>query len=361
MDGYKEFQGKDLDTAIQDACLYFNVPREKLEIDILQDAKTGIFGIVGARKARIRARRVHLRDTVQNVLGEINAHRPSGRTDAPFAEPGQRAQSRSRNVQSQSKGATRQQPGARETDGTDTRTRPAANSAAKDRENQTRRRSRQERDTDAAEKPRGRGEHRGRTSPPVADRADVRETARPIEEIDVQQAVRCAEESVALLLRPLMDEPPIAACQMKDGVLSCVVRNLGDASTILVGQDGSTLAAVQYLAGRLVSSRLKTAVRVSLDVDNFRQRQEKELREMALSLAARALQTGKVQSTRPLSPYQRRLVHLILKEVEGIQGRSTGEGGHRRILISRRKSYRRQETEAGAHPDANGTAVAGES
>ncbi|WP_302548919.1 Jag N-terminal domain-containing protein, partial [uncultured Desulfovibrio sp.] len=43
MDGFKEFQGKDLDDAIREACEYFNAAREKLEIEIVEDAKSGIF------------------------------------------------------------------------------------------------------------------------------------------------------------------------------------------------------------------------------------------------------------------------------------------------------------------------------
>ena len=69
MEGFKEFQGKDLDGAIEEACGYFNTAREKLEIEIVQDAKSGIFGIVGARKAKVRARRVQLRETVESILG----------------------------------------------------------------------------------------------------------------------------------------------------------------------------------------------------------------------------------------------------------------------------------------------------
>ena len=52
----KEFQGRSLDEAIAAACAYFDLPREKLEIDILGDAKAGIFGLVGTRKASIMAR-----------------------------------------------------------------------------------------------------------------------------------------------------------------------------------------------------------------------------------------------------------------------------------------------------------------
>ncbi|HIW00821.1 MAG TPA: Jag N-terminal domain-containing protein [Candidatus Desulfovibrio intestinipullorum] len=96
MDGFKEFQGKDLDAAIQDACLYFNASRERLEIEILQDAKSGIFGIVGARKAKIRARRACLRDTVQSVLGELSGHTikktgsPGDRGEKALPDPARR-------------------------------------------------------------------------------------------------------------------------------------------------------------------------------------------------------------------------------------------------------------------------------
>lgn len=68
MDDFKEFQGKSLDEAIRAACSYFDAQREKLEIDIIQDAKNGIFGLVGARKAIVRARRAQLKPRVGSLL-----------------------------------------------------------------------------------------------------------------------------------------------------------------------------------------------------------------------------------------------------------------------------------------------------
>lgn len=79
MDGFKEFQGKDLDDAIREACEYFNAAREKLEIEIVEDAKSGIFGIVGARKAKVRARRVELHDAVASILGADETTADAGR------------------------------------------------------------------------------------------------------------------------------------------------------------------------------------------------------------------------------------------------------------------------------------------
>ena len=88
MEGFKEFQGKDLDGAIEEACGYFNTAREKLEIEILQDAKSGIFGIVGARKAKVRARRAHLREAVESILGKKGgAAAPDGEGESSSAAP----------------------------------------------------------------------------------------------------------------------------------------------------------------------------------------------------------------------------------------------------------------------------------
>ena len=86
MEGFKEFQGKDLDGAIEEACGYFNTARERLEIEIVQDAKSGIFGIVGARKAKVRARRVQLRETVDSILGRKGSEGAASATDFTGSE-----------------------------------------------------------------------------------------------------------------------------------------------------------------------------------------------------------------------------------------------------------------------------------
>ena len=103
MEGFKEFQGKDLDSAIEEACGYFNTAREKLEIEILQDAKSGIFGIVGARKAKVRARRAHLREAVESILGKkggapaCDEEENTARASAPDATTGQSRQAQPKN------------------------------------------------------------------------------------------------------------------------------------------------------------------------------------------------------------------------------------------------------------------------
>ena len=84
MNKFKDFQAKNIDQAIQAACEYFDLPREQLEIEIVQDAKSGIFGIVGARKAKIRARRAHMQETVDRLLSATLA--PAEEQDTSVTE-----------------------------------------------------------------------------------------------------------------------------------------------------------------------------------------------------------------------------------------------------------------------------------
>ena len=92
MDDFKEFQGKSLDEAIRGACVFYDLPREKLEIELVQDAKSGIFGLVGARKAIIRARRAPTRHGVGSLFGRAGAPDSGpGRRGAKFPHPASRA------------------------------------------------------------------------------------------------------------------------------------------------------------------------------------------------------------------------------------------------------------------------------
>ena len=299
MDGFKEFQGKDLDSAIQDACLYYNAEREKLEIEIVQDAKSGIFGIVGARKARIRARRSKLQDAVQDLLGELGGQKP-----------GRKPSFASGLAEDASAEAEGSQPGSEPARTGDKvqgrRCAPKGRNARQDSQN---------------------------TSAQGASSEYV-----PLSEEDIPEALAKAKEAIALLLSPLVETQPQMDVCFEDGLVSVTLSGLDEEIAIIIGRDGSTLTAVQYLASRLTSRRMQKSVRVSLEVGNYRQRQEEELKAMASALADKVLASGKSLSTRPLSSYQRRIVHLFLKDKEGIQTRSTGDGALKRVLILCRKA-----------------------
>jgi spoIIIJ-associated protein len=91
--------------------------------------------------------------------------------------------------------------------------------------------------------------------------------------------------------------------------------------------------AVQYLVNRVVNPRAEGRKWVNLDVGGFREEGDPAVKAMAERLAAAAKRTGKVLAVAPISPRERRQIHLALVEVEGVSTRSEGEGIFRQLLI----------------------------
>ena len=120
--------------------------------------------------------------------------------------------------------------------------------------------------------------------------------------------------------------------RVEDGRVRANVDWSGDAG-LLIGREGQTLAALQYLASRMVSHGMDAAVCVQLDIGDYRLRQDEKLRAIALGLAEKARATGRPYSTRPLSSYHRRIIHMAHQDADDIQTRSSGDGPMKRVVI----------------------------
>jgi spoIIIJ-associated protein len=96
----------------------------------------------------------------------------------------------------------------------------------------------------------------------------------------------------------------------------------------------STLVeAVQYLVNRVVNPRAEGRKWVNLDVGGFREEGDPAVKAMAERLAASAQRMGKILAVAPISPRERRQIHLALVDVPGVSTRSEGEGIFRQLLI----------------------------
>jgi len=357
MEGFKDFPGRDLDDAIRQACDYFDVAREKLEIDIIQDSKSGIFGIVGARKALIRARRVPARES-RGVPLERDSQ-PPDRQEAEEAKPAATGRGKGR-ARQEGKPAPVKKPAPAHTQDSapdeedeegesqtmfldklpeapvysdfplETRPVPRKHGQGGQRHAPARQRER------PAEKQAKHGEHEAFAGKDVADDgiADGLPDT-PLEELDAERLTSLTLETVRRLVSPVVED---ANCELRLADSRVHVRiDCGEDSGMLIGREGQTLAALQYLASRIVSRGMNAAVRVNLDAGDYRQRQDDKLRELALSLAAKVKNTGRACSTRPLSSYHRRIIHLTLQEDEQVQTRSTGEGALKRVVVQRKR------------------------
>jgi spoIIIJ-associated protein len=107
----------------------------------------------------------------------------------------------------------------------------------------------------------------------------------------------------------------------------------GDKSGLLIGRNGKTLDALQFIVNKIVNKTLEKKVRVIVDSENYRQRKIESLTQLALKLGDKAKRIKKPVTTNPLNPHDRRIVHMTLKEDEQLDTRSRGEGPLKKILI----------------------------
>ena len=118
---------------------------------------------------------------------------------------------------------------------------------------------------------------------------------------------------------------------LKEGALHLEIR--GDRESVLIGKHGRTLEALQMLINRMVNKKLKSAIRVTLDIDDYRKRRADNMTQMAHRMGEKAKSTGRPQTVGPFSANDRRVIHLTLKEDPFIKTESLGEGELKKIKI----------------------------
>ena len=112
-----------------------------------------------------------------------------------------------------------------------------------------------------------------------------------------------------------------------------LINMQGDNQGILIGHRGETLDALQYLAG-LVSNRVDNSYyRITLDIGNYREKREQTLIALAKKVAGQASRTGRRTSLEPMNPYERRIIHTAVQEVEGATSWSVGSEPNRHVMI----------------------------
>jgi spoIIIJ-associated protein len=102
---------------------------------------------------------------------------------------------------------------------------------------------------------------------------------------------------------------------------------------LLIGRHGQTLDAIQELTRMIVGRRLDQRIRVIVDVEDYRKRREDRLREMGHDAADRALETGDAVALDPMNPYERKIVHDAVAEVDGAESTSSGEEPNRFVVV----------------------------
>jgi spoIIIJ-associated protein len=120
-----------------------------------------------------------------------------------------------------------------------------------------------------------------------------------------------------------------------------ILEIIGDGSGLIIGKRGQTLDALQFILNRIVNKPKQQAVYITLDTEGYRQKHLNYLRSMALKMGQRARRTGQAVSLEEMNPYDRRIIHLALKNEAGLNTKSVGEGIYKKVVILPRKASRR--------------------
>ena len=270
-----KIEGKSIDEAIENACSAFQVPREKLNIEIISEGSAGFLGI-GAKKVQIRASLLTIdlmidapipRQSVEPEALESPVHEPS-RTPEPgivWVPPVSRRQEV---VQREERRANEPVRAAR---------------------------------------------------PAFAGTGEGGESAK-------EKAKRMLE---GLLMRMQIDSP-VSAEETEEAI---ILNIQGNGSGFLIGKRGQNLDAIQYIVSKAVHRSVNGHKMIIIDTEKYRERREGSLIALALRLGEKVKKTRKPLTVGHMNAHDRRVIHLTIQNDATLTTKSRGEGEYRKILI----------------------------
>lgn len=120
---------------------------------------------------------------------------------------------------------------------------------------------------------------------------------------------------------------------------SVLFKISGKNSGIIIGRRGETLDALQYLTSLVVNKSSKKYMRVTIDIENYREKREETLARLARRLADKVVKYRRNISLEPMNPYERRIIHSTLQNNEYVETYSVGEDPNRKVVITLKQAH----------------------
>src|SRR6266542_1026030 len=329
MSAYREFTGKTVEEALRNAREAFGAGLEDLDFEILTPGSRGVLGM-GAEPARIVA-------APRSELGGAAPKREAAEArplpPAPPREERPRFGDRDR-------GPRRDEGdrGPRRDEGDRGPRRDDRGRGFGDRD----RGDRVDRG-DRAPRPDDRGSRGERSSDLTASEAAEVTAARgslaaeraDLEAAEASPEALAAGQAILEELMRLMDLDVRVEVEAGDTSRLNVVGagDVKEALGALIGRKGERLSALQHLVNLMLSKRMGDWTRVLVDVEDYRGRRERQLRDLATRAAERVVETGKMLQLEPMPALERRWIHIALRDHSGVATQSIGEEPNRRVVV----------------------------
>ncbi len=281
-----EIEGKTIDDAIEKACGRFQVPREKLNIEIIMEGTHGFLGL-GAKKARIRAGLLSIDMEIDAVFSRSETQASARRERCDAAVPQQ-------NITGNTVTLTTPAPKARQA------ARPVVT----------------------------------RPKAKATPTAEHRIAAKPHPITAVVEDGEPAAERARRLLEGLLSRMQIASPVSVEETEEVIVLNVqGDGSGLLIGKRGQNLDALQYILNKAIHHTANGHKMIVIDTEDYRKRREESLVALALRLGEKVKKTKKPVTVGHMNAHDRRIIHVAIQSDETLTTKSRGEGEYRKIVI----------------------------
>jgi spoIIIJ-associated protein len=286
-----EFEGKNVEKAVETASTKLHIPQDRLKYQVISHGSSGIFGLVGAKKALIR------------VTTSDNDAPPHSSKDSPAAEDAF--------VKREDVTAL-----VNEAFGDDAFT-------ATDQEDDS---EIEEDDIEEVEPE----EEEIETDVPDDDGDD--ELPAPTD--DNTEGLQIAES----LIRHIVNEMGIdVTVSLQDQAGDRCIHISGPDAALLIGKKGQSLESLQYLTDKMVQKQAGKRYRVPIDVEGYVEARSAELTALAQRMVEKVLRSGKPSSISRLSAQDRKLIHMALKNDKSVRTQSIGDGYYRKLVIFPKK------------------------
>lgn len=257
-----EFEDKNLKTVVKKAAKAMKVPVENLKYEVLSYGSTGIFGLVGAKKAKIRVIAPKQEGEAQKA-GEVQKKKPAKKAVVEKA-----------NKENVSK------------------------------------------------------EHVVKGIEP--------EKKKEVEKAFFDRdAVVLGQQVAQRIVDQITDSATVRVEEKDDQVVFHVE---GGKTAVLIGKRGQTLEAIQYIVDRIVNKKSEKRIRIQIDVAGYLENKKTNLEQRALHLAGKVKATGKPVTVGELNVFDRKIVHVCLKEEKEVRTQSMGSGFYRKLVIFPKKA-----------------------
>ena len=140
-----------------------------------------------------------------------------------------------------------------------------------------------------------------------------------------------AADYIRNILKNMNIDSDVNVTENEDGA---VIDIVGDTTGAVIGRRGETLDAIQYLASMACNRGDKEYYRITVDCCGYREKRKAILEELAEKISKTVIRTGRTTSLEPMNPYERRIIHSTVANIEGVTSKSVGDEPFRKVVIS---------------------------